>query len=355
MRAIRPWIRLFGALCGLSAVVACPPSGTPLPPTPPTATVTVAFPNATPTDRPLLLYSGQRDGACREYEPHVGTTSPSITLASVQYDSGCQVEIDVFAPAWGAFGRRLTISNPADSTWWANARATRHLTIELPTVTPIPTTLWIVSADATGHAQALALLERQLSAAAPVLEELGAGVTLGHPTPIDLDAAAVPPDCAKADVISTTPAIYNAATLNVYYVENYLNQPYSSYAKNCWMEGHPEIIFVSWGNENNPDPVLAHEVGHALGLFHPEKTNGLSVGGHTNNLSSFDDDNLMYTGAPAVVNVSIGQSYALNFSQASWFNRTGSTVSRPVVQACQDSWGAGPCPDLTMFVAGWPK
>jgi hypothetical protein len=158
----------------------------------------------------------------------------------------------------------------------------------------------------------------------------------------------VPPNCNSAGVIATNPAIYNASRINVYFVKDYANLQDLTPAYNCWQKAHPEIVFISWNNTHVVDPTLVHELGHALGLVHPN-----SLGGHTYLVAGFDAFNLMATNTD-VTNTSIGQLYALNFSSSSWINRTGSPLLKPVVRTCQDSWGAGVCPALTLFQVGWP-
>lgn len=349
MGAFGSHLRGLGAVAA-AAVVMGSHRNLPRRPTPTSTSVSVQFLNVPASARPLLLYSGERSDGCRKYEPHVGSRSPTITLTGLSYDPACGLEVDVFAPGFGAYGLRLR-SSSADTAWVETAVEHGTVKISLPAMTKLPTTVWIVATGASDIALARTMYERHLESAQPILEDLGAGVKL-RPFPKEIAPGALAPDCDASDVIRTTPGIYKTATLNVYYVQNYLNVEFSSYAIDCWIQGHPEIIFVSWGNENNPDVALAHEVGHALGLIHP-KVGGV-VGGHTNDVPGFDDFNLMISGAPSVTNISIGQLYAMNFGRVSWFNRVGSSSPKPVTRNCQDSWGTGPCPRLPFFLLGWP-
>ncbi|HEY5547107.1 MAG TPA: hypothetical protein VIK50_13730 [Gemmatimonadaceae bacterium] len=314
--------------------------------TPPTiADIVVEFPGTTAANPPLLLYSGREGANCPEFEPHVA--NPTVTLDDVSFDITCPVEMDAFAPGLGAFARSLDPTVPGDVEWLETAIESGSLAISLPELTSVPLRLWIVASTATDIATAKGMRDRLLDKAYPILETMGTGLTLDTASS-PLIPSVIDPNCDKAGIISTNPLIYDATRINVYFVRNYRNLPDLTPAQNCWLKTHPEIVFISWGNSNVVDPTLAHELGHALGLVHPN-----ADGGHTYLVPGFDAFNLMATNTD-VTNASIGQLYALNFSSGSWLNRTGSLFVKPVVRDCQDSWGTGVCPALTSFEPGWP-
>jgi hypothetical protein len=337
------------SLASVGVVMSCASCQAPPPPPPsPQSDVVVTFPNATSGDRPLLLYSGMRQGVCRQFEPYVGT--PSITLSLVSWNSTCPVELDVFAPYFGAFGRVLAENALADVDWFQTALSTASLSIPLPELVPVPVAVWLV-AKSVDRPKAQAAYDRELSNAQPILADWGAGFTIAN-TSGTVSPTGFTPACSSSVAISSRPSGYDPAAINVYLVE-YVNGSITGYAEDCWIWQHPEIVFVSWGNSDTPDDALAHELGHVLGLTIPTDP---TIGGHTDFVSGFDDYNLMVSGADGYKNISVGQLYGMNFGSRSWLNRPAAGP-KAVSRTCQDSWGPGgpgECPALTFFQPGWP-
>jgi hypothetical protein len=317
-----------------------------VPPTPSgTASIVVDFPGTTATYPPLLLYSGREGTTCEKYEPDVA--NPTVTLVDVSDEPLCRVEIDVFSPMRGAFARDIDAAAIGDEDWLLDAINAGVLSITPPSLRRVPIHIWLVTGSGL-LAQVEAVRDRLLNKAYPVLEMLGTGLTLDTVS-TTLSPTALTANCRAAGSISTNSAIYDASRINVYFVFYYGNNPGLTPARNCWIESYPEIVFISWGDPNVTDPTLVHELGHALGLIHPT----LITGGHTDYTAGFNAFNLMASNTD-VLDISIGQLYALNFSSDSWLNRSGSPLSANVVLTCSDTWAATPCPSLKMFQAGWP-
>jgi hypothetical protein len=332
-------------------VLAVVPGGCPPATPPPTSgNVTLSFPGTSAADPPLVLYSGIENGVCEKYRSFVA--NPTVVLNDVTFMTSCAVEIDVFAPGRGAWVGSIDPSIPGSESWLTEAITSGSLSVALSGLTSVPIRIWIVAATPGEVNSAETMRNRLLDKAYPVLETLGTGLTLDTLSTPLAPVLLGTPDCAQAATIASNPAVYDPARINFYFVWNYLNQQFASPAMNCWINQHPEIVFISWGNVNVSNPTLVHELGHALGLIHPKGPSNIT-GGHTYYVPGFDSFNFMASG-PDITNVSIGQLYAMNFSNDSWLNRTGSSLARPVVRACQDVWGAGVCPALTLFEAGWP-
>lgn len=337
-------LALAGAALSMSCRLSC--SGDEPAPTPTTADVTVAFPGTTIATTPVVLYSGVTAAACVKFEPDVALSSVVI-LVGVSYDPACGVELDVFAPEFGAYARAVDPLVPNDADWLLGAIDAGTLSVSLPDLKAVPLRLWIV-ATGTGVTTAKAARDRLLDKAYPIYAMLGAGLTFDTLSSV-FAPSQITADCGNAGTISTNATIYDATKINVYFVAHYGNTQGLTPAQNCWMQAHPEIIFISWGNSNLTDPTLAHELGHALGLVHPT-----SLGGHTYTIPGFGPFNLMATNTD-VTEATVGQLYAINFSKDSWMNRVGSPDPQSVVRVCQNTWGpVGPCPALTLVAPGWP-
>lgn len=317
----------------------------------PPSTLAVTVTGAPASVRPLLLYSGQRDGACRNFESTAVTGSVPVTYNAVWLDAACGAEFNVFTPSAGAFGRRVQTGNSADVLWLLDAIAAGQLSIAPPPLTRVPITIWLVASN-RDLPSATKMRDRQVLSADALLQDLGAGLALDIRDKT-LPVGSITPDCAASGSI-TTSANFDADRINVYYVKWYRNAPHSSAGYTCWEPGHPEVVFAAWGDASNADVVLAHELGHALGLIHEKASTAATLGwGHTTGVPGFDAFNLMGADGVTVTNISVGQMYNMNFGKDSWLNRTPATT-RPVVRICQDSFAAGECPPLTLFVPGWP-
>lgn len=315
-------------------------------PEPASNNIEVQFPGANVAQPPLLLYSGMLAATCDSFTPFVSVNA-EVLLTDVSYDPACTVEMDVFAPGAGAFVQIVDPQDVNSKDWLLQAIDAGSMVVSLPGLTTVPLRLWLV-ADGPMVAAVEEVRNRLLDKAYPVFGTMGTGITFDTLSTV-LSPALIPTaDCLAAPAMSSNSSIYDSSRINVYFVHHYGNNPTLTPAQNCWLKSHPEIIFISWSNQNLTDPTLAHELGHALGL-----TNPTSFGGHTYGIPDFDDYNLMATNTD-VTDVTIGQLYALNFSSGSWINRPGSPLLKPVVRECQNSWGTGACPALTLRQSGWP-
>lgn len=334
-------LALAGGALSLSCNLSCGEE-----PLPSRADVTVDFPGTTSTGTPVLLYSGMTEASCVTFTPNVAVGS-SVTLLDVSYEPACTVEVDVFAPEFGAYARTVDPLVPNDADWLLGAIDAGTLTLSLPGLKSVSLRIWIVATGA-GVTTAKAARDRLLDKAYPIYEMLGAGLTFDTLSS-QFAPSLITAKCDNAGTISTNAAIYDASSINVYFVAHYGNTQGLTPAQNCWMQAHPEITFISWGNTNLTDPTLAHELGHALGLVHPT-----SLGGHTYTIPGFGPFNLMATNTD-VTEATVGQLYAINFSKDSWINRVGAPDPQPLVRVCQNTWGSvGPCPALTLVAPGWP-
>jgi len=358
-RALRLTIRAVAILAAGTTGACCSCGGCP-PHVPPAAVttvvtgpadLTVVFGGISSSDRPLLLYSGQRDGVCRAFEAYIGTSAGSVLIPQASWNPGCRTEVDIFAPYFGAWVRVVSESDLASMQWFHDALTAGTVTVPLPGLRTVNVASWVVAAG-TDLPTARSVRDAQFSEADPIMASLGAGMTIVR-SDGTLSPNGFQPDCDQAGALASMGAGYNPDAINVYFVKNYLNFPFGAYGMDCWIEGHPEVVFISWGNANTPAVALAHELGHALGLVIPHDP---TIGGHTNSIYGDDGSNLMVSGAAAVTDITVGQSYGMNFDSFTWLNRAGATP-QPLNRVCQDTFTfvfGDPCPAVTMVVSGWP-
>jgi hypothetical protein len=115
--------------------------------------------------------------------------------------------------------------------------------------------------------------------------------------------------------------------------------------------GHAQVVVIEWSAREAG--LLAHEMGHALGLRSPP----MAYEGHTDNYVTFDNAGVMTVSGPLGGAIryrddfSVGQAFRMSFHADSWMNwwlQTG--PSPPPSRTCgaQDSWpiNLGDCPRL---------
>jgi hypothetical protein len=93
------------------------------------------------------------------------------------------------------------------------------------------------------------------------------------------------------------------------------------------------------------DNVLAHEMGHALGLVEPWEWSG-----HADDVKGMSSDNLMWAGLDDAVahsryRLSIGQVFRMHFDKRSWLN-----FGQTATDCGCDPYAVRPCPKMSADV-----
>jgi len=215
---------------------------------------------------------------------------------------------------------------------WTSAN-TDVVTVQLPpSRTPLPIKFWISLDAAAGgptdaevisdlttlHYPALqTILEANRTGievpAAPDITSIGTLAT----SPAD-DAAlrsTIGHSCASARAIMAEPRIFDPARLNVYYTTSVLD-PSGGGREGifCYQQGAPGVLFV---RANTAEAhMLAHEVGHALGLIEPWD-------GHTDQMPHIEGwmTNPMSYNVVGPTELTVGQVFRMSYSPYSWLNR----------------------------------
>ena len=252
---------------------------------------------------------------------------------------------------------------------WTDNNDHLHITLSAPVVLPV--NVWVVTTAASAttdidfarttvsHADALfkdswgALT--LLQPTAPPVGEFGKGVQ-GQVTAVleaSNEAGSIGTSCTSVPLLRArgTP-VYRPDSLNVYFVPE-IRFPGGWYqaAYNCFEYGAPNVIYVAMKNEQ--EFMLAHEIGHALGLQYGS--------GHVRPKDGFSPHNPMrggitFTKVVLPETFTPGQIIRTQVDISSWLNRwvklNGAAMpvrgnNEGVVVACQDSpTVAVPCPAL---------
>jgi len=122
---------------------------------------------------------------------------------------------------------------------------------------------------------------------------------------------------------------YRPNQLNVYYVNSL-----SLFARGRNCESDPNIIFIA---RTADEGTLAHEIGHALSLSHPNDSPAIDGIGM---------ENIMYSGATGRTNLTIGQALRMNLNAKSMLNVNH--VRLGFVRDCDDRTESGICPKLSV-------
>jgi len=333
-----------------------------------------------------VLFSGWRNGRC--LDDVVCTGTPDVFLGDVRWGA---VEWSVDC---NAEDQEIIAFSGGQQPFDATPRLAPGQNGKLSsTITPVAfagplqvnVKIWVVpnpspgggqtqaQAQAQAKARALALTAPGGEVATPqrVFAESGTGIDLQFSSDVfpspgfarinDLYASA---SCnLLAPLTSRGPIGYDAAQLNVYYVDGLQG---NRAGLNCYDAGPggsgQNVMFVA-GNRSYSAMQLAHELGHAMGLLHsgPLPGGGIAEVGHVDEMlldPYLATDNLMRSASDEVRQVTLGQIYRMHYDKLSWkWSRpAGPPGANGYPRTCQNSpVKGGKCPPLTLHpTRGWP-
>jgi hypothetical protein len=121
--------------------------------------------------------------------------------------------------------------------------------------------------------------------------------------------------CDSAQVIRHTPALYQRGVINVYFSADAYA---ATYGHDCVEVGAQDVVFVY---RDAKLATLAHEVGHALGLWTPKWGHPSAFTTSPPPTPPWPAGNLMMSNVDAVTDISLGQLYRMNFDARSLLSR----------------------------------
>ncbi len=332
-----------------------------------------------------VLFSGWRNGRCQD--DVVCTGSPDVFLGdvrwgAVQWSVDCNAEdqeVIVFAGGHQPFDATPKLTPGQDGKLKSTITS-----VAFTGPLQVNVKIWVVAnpsptgaqtpaqAQAQAQARAVALTASDGEVVTPrrVFAESGTGIELVFSSDVfpspgfarinDLYASA---SCDLLTDLTGLPAGYDAAKLNVYYVDGLQG---NRAGLNCYDTGPggsgQNVMFVA-GNTYYSAMQLAHELGHAMGLLQsgPLPGGGTAAVGHVDEMLLdpwLATDNLMRTASDEVRQVTLGQTYRMHYDKLSWkwSGPSAPTAANGYPRECQNSpVKGGPCPPLTLHpTRGWP-
>jgi hypothetical protein len=296
---------------------------------------------------PAALFSGWRNGWCQK--DLICTGSRNIFLDNL--DPGIR--------PWSCGDEELIVFSGGHApTPSAVVREATGSSIVLADPAQVDVTVWLLSPGMRDKAEKEAQIARDTYA------DFGTGVQINYritdfpsPAPTTVVRLYDRAHCdTHAPVLAASTSGFDHDRLNVYYVEEFDSREGAVSGITCSVR--PDIMMVN--GINSPPAVLAHEIGHALGLRRsaPLPGGGDSREGEINelNLDPYLAQNNLMKGESGdyVGQVTLGQIYRMHFDKLSWLSHVGSPrVGYP--RECQNSpVESGPCPPMTLHPPrGW--
>jgi hypothetical protein len=300
---------------------------------------------------PAILFSGWRNGRCQD--DLICTGTPDVFLGDIDGQSwgpACDKEALAFAGGHAPTPTTLVPSSPGSS-----------VTLQPPLLLHV--SVWIVGGVLTP-----ADVQNDADKAQAFYADLGSGIDIKpHVRDFPTQRLAEVPDleynaaCALAPQLAgmvAPPAGYDKGRINVYYVKQFGWGTGTPAGVDCVYNTppHQEIILVD-GMVSTSPVVLAHELGHALGLLR-SAGGGTGSSGHVNDLQLepyLSTGNLMRSGGGYVGQMTLGQIYRMHFDKLSWLWLAQSSGTDYPRECQNNPVQGGPCPPLTIHPSrGWP-
>jgi hypothetical protein len=273
--------------------------------------------NNTGSDSAVVLVDSRTNAGCQN--DRLFRTTSSVGIGNALTNGECSSEVAVFSD-----DNAMAFDTPVTS--WTDSTGDAH-TIDLQQMVTAPISVWLARPDA------LSIATSDLANANLLYNRNNAGIRF-TPTYNDVsaDAAAISDigvDCGDAASAQAS-AFYTANALNIYYTNGAFT------GVNCGLDRNINYIGTTANIAS-----ASHEIGHAYGL-RPS-----ALGGHTNGMSGFGNNNIMWGGGPGTRDqFTVGQAFRLNVDTGSMVNSNGNRVgpTRP----CAPDVSTAACPALDL-------
>jgi hypothetical protein len=304
--------------------------------------------------RVLAVYHASIPGQCRWDSTCVGPVP--LTLAPLPPGGCAPAELAAFSPGSDA-GAAPDCPGQAGDDQRCGGR--QELSLQAPDAVAVA--LWVV-APKDELPEELVLVAHEFEHANGAFARAGAGVVVryavtGLASDVQADSARIAhigEGCGSAPSVRSDGTVFTPGAVNIYY----LSRP-SDGTLDAGGSCPPPYADAAYVDLSQRRPaLLAHELGHSLGLVTPGYAQG-NVEGLPDYAAHTADpefrDNLMNGSVVTVENVWAGQIYRLHFdAQRAWLQLHPTTTAPTFGHPCQDSETAeGPCPALTLRIRSW--
>ena len=253
----------------------------------------VALQNNVGNDNAVVLFDARdRFGNCLDDSFRRGTAT--VFMGDLHQNGFCNSEVMIFSD-----DNAMALVRP---TFWTDS-VFDNLPVTLQPIRVAPIAVWLVDSSSDTQLRA----QFGMAAANYFYNFHNVGIAFS-PTYTDISSNTSAVNLLDGQCVTDqikASSFYRPNQLNVYYIDN---PGLGDRGVNCF-GGEPNIIFI---NKTAVQETLAHELGHAFSLDHPNYPPAT--------IDGFAANNIMWSGATGRTNFTIGQAVRMNLNVNSVLN-----------------------------------